>query len=154
MTSCTSRGLNLFGAAEALANNVDTTVNLNKGTPNEDPPCVVLVVVVWPPLINVGSAAVLLGLPGRQATISPAGFLTVAPSRRPPVAVAVSSVFVPVAALPTLIIILEMLVSVVLVSVVCNQCRSEQAQRSKQCEYCKRTFANESSRFPRVVVQS
>lgn len=48
----------------ALVNDY-AAVNLNDRAPNDDPTMLVLVIVVRPPLIDVGPAAVLLGLTWR-----------------------------------------------------------------------------------------
>ena len=53
-----------FGSAKVLVND-HATVNLNDGAPNDDPPKLILVIVVGTSLIRVGLAAVLLGLAGR-----------------------------------------------------------------------------------------
>jgi len=53
-----------FGSAKVLVND-HATVNLNDGAPNDDPPKLILVIVVGTSLIRVGLAAILLGLAGR-----------------------------------------------------------------------------------------
>jgi hypothetical protein len=107
-----------------LGNNVDAAVNLNDRAADDDPPTIVLVIVVGTSLINVGLAAVLLGLAGRKSAVSPAGFLTATPSRRSVVAVTIAAVLISVATLPALILIIELLVSVLmfvlLVPVICH----------------------------------
>jgi hypothetical protein len=106
------------------------TVNLNDRAPNEDSTCLILVIIVGTALIDVSPTAVLLGLAGRQPTISPASFLATTPSRRTPIAVTVDAVFVPVTMFPATVVI-EMLVSVLvfvtLIPVICHQRRRAQA---------------------------
>jgi hypothetical protein len=140
LSSGTSRGVeNAFSAALStlrnvqsaalqsliLVNDVDATVNLNQWASNDDLSFLILIIVVGNALISVAAAAILLGLAGRQTAIFPAGFLAATPSRRPPVAVTIGPVFVPVAVFPApIIIVIGMLVSVVvlaiLVPVVCH----------------------------------
>src|SRR5437762_2052464 len=50
---------------------INTPVNRDDRAPNDDSPCLVLVIVVRTPLVGVAATAVLLGLAGRQTAVSP-----------------------------------------------------------------------------------
>ena len=129
---------------------IDATVDLDYRASNDDPPCLILVVIMRTPAVSVAPTAVLLGLAGRQTAVSPTGLLPAVPARWALVAVTIGSVFVSVAAFPALIVvIIEMLVSMLvlmtLVPVICHHRWDAQAQGSDKCEDCQLTFAHVSS---------
>ena len=114
-----------------LANDVHAAVDLNDWASDENTAGIVLIVVVRASLVDVGAAAVLLGLAWRHAAISPSRLFPATPTRRATVIV-IAAKFVTVATFPTLIVvIIEMLVSVLvfltLVPVICHQRRCAQA---------------------------
>src|SRR6516164_8459358 len=85
--------------------NVYAAVHFDSRPPHHDASILLLVVIVRASLVRVGSAAILLCLPRRKPTISPAGLLTLTPSWWALIAVAVRAVFIPVALLPALIVV-------------------------------------------------
>lgn len=108
-----------------LTNDVHTAVNLNDWASDENTAGIVLIVVVRAALINVRSAAVLLGLAGRHSAITPSRLLPVTPSRRAAVTVTIAASFVTVATFPALVVIViemfvAMLVFLTLVPMICH----------------------------------
>ena len=111
-------------ATGPLMGDVHASMHFDSGTPDDDSAVVLLVVVIGASLIDVSSAAVFLSLAGRKSTITPASFLTVAPSWRALVG-SVHTVFVSVSLLPGLIVVvIRVFVSLlVFVSFICMICR-------------------------------
>src|SRR5256885_14605077 len=91
------------------------TVNLDDGSTNDDPPTLILVVVVGTTLVHVSPASVFLGLARRQPAIAPTGLFSVAPSRGAVIAISVHTILVSVAAVPAPGIVPLLLFSLVVV---------------------------------------
>ena len=91
---------------------VHAPVEINDGTPHDDPPAVILIIVVGTPLIDISSASIFLSLARRQSTIPPTCFLSLIPSRRATVTVTVNAVLISVALLPSLIVAVNVLLCV------------------------------------------
>jgi len=105
--------------------------NLNDGATNDDPPNLILVVVVRTSLVHISPASVFLGLTRRQPAVAPTRLLSVAPSWGTLVAISVDAILVSVAALPAVIVVpIVVLVSVlvfVFVPVISHQRRRAQS---------------------------
>src|SRR5207253_5372795 len=130
------------------------TVNLDDGSTNDDPPTLILVVVVGTALVHVSPASVFLGLAWRQPAIAPTGLFSVAPSRGALVAISVHTILVAVAAVPAPVVVPIMLVSVlvfILLPVISHQPWRAHASRGKQSEYCQHGFAPVFSIVPASI---
>ena len=108
-------------------------VEVNDGTTHDDPPAVILIIVVGTTLIDISSAPIFLRLAWRHSTIPPTCFLSLIPSRRATVAVTVNPVLVSVALLPSVIVAVIVLLCVLIsfslaLSVVRYQSRRHQTE--------------------------
>jgi hypothetical protein len=86
-------------------NYVYAAVHLDDRTADDDLSLVILIIVVGTALINIGLATVLLGLSGRQATVTPSRLLSFTPSRGMIVTIAVDTVLVFATLFPSPIVI-------------------------------------------------